>query len=366
MTPSRIHSPARQSGFTLIELMVGVVLGMLAILSIAQVMVMSEGGKRAVTSGADAQISGALSLFALQREVGMAGYGFSAIQASLGCAVNYRADPAGADSFTLAPVVIGNGDDGSNTITVLRSTKTSFSVPMRLTTAHPTGSASFTVESAFGTAAGDLFVAMPTDITTSNCQVFQASAAPLNNIIQHAATSTFPWNVGSGTANGFTADSYLLNMGGLSLQRFSVNSSTRSLQISQLTSASGAWSAAQDVQPQVVMLKALYGKDTNADNTVDTYNTTTPTTNAEWTQVLSIRVLVIARSAEPVKHDEADPTPATLQWDVGTDNVAGSATCHGDRKCIAIDLSPLGTDYRRYRYKLYDTIIPLRNMLWKA
>ncbi len=156
-------------------------------------------------------------------------------------------------------------------------------------------------------------------------------------------------------------------MGGLSMQEFSVNKVTRSLESRQLTGA-GTWGSAQDVQSQVVMLKALYGKDTVADaiNEVDTYNTTTPTNNAEWKQVLSIRVLIVSRSAQPAALDEADPTPATLEWDVGTDNVAGSATCHTNRKCISIDLSPLGNDYRRYRYKLYDTVIPLRNMLWKA
>lgn len=359
-----------QQGFTLIELMVGVVLGMLAMAAIAQVMLMSEGSKRDITSGADAQISGALGLFALQREIGMSGYGISAIPSSLGCQVNYQAGAAAAGQFTLAPVVIGAGDDGSNTITVLRSTKASFSVPMQVTEAHPSASPTFTVQSSFGTALNDLMVAVPTDITTTNCQIFQASGLPVANKIPHAVGATTPWNINSAAANAFPVNSQLLNMGGLLVQRFSVNKDTRSLQLSQLTSASGAWTDAQDVQPQVVMLKALYGKDTTADATrsVDTYDTVTPANNAEWQQVMSIRVLIIARSAQPAKLGDDDPTPATLQWDLGTDNVTGSVNCTAaaGHKCMSIDLSPLGTDYRRYRYKLYETVIPLRNMLWKA
>lgn len=355
-----------QQGFTLIELMVGVVLGMLAIVAIAQVMVMSEGSKRSITGGADAQISGALGLFALERELGMSGYGFSAIPASLGCKVNYKVDTLPAAHFTLAPVIIGAGDDGSNTITVLRSTKTSFSVPMLVNAEHTSANTDFTVESAFGATVGDLLVAMPLDIAVTECQIFQVSGSPVNNKIPHAVSSTSPWNAGGASAGTFPINSYLFNMGALSMQEFSVNKLTRSLQVRQLTSL-GTVGDAQDVQPQVVMLKALYGKATVGATVVDTYDTDTPTTNAGWAQVRSIRVLIVARSAQPARTDEADPTPATLEWDVGTDTVAGSAKCQtNDRKCISIDLSPLGTDYRRYRYKLYDTVIPLRNMLWKA
>ncbi|MES2090671.1 MAG: PilW family protein [Pseudomonadota bacterium] len=363
----RSHPTLRaQQGFTLIELMVGVVLGMLAIVAIAQVLVLSEGNKRSITSGADAQISGALGLFSLQREVGMSGYGVSAIPAALGCTVNYQAGTNPAGTFTLAPVLIGAGDDGSDTITILRSTKNSFSVPMLVTAAHASASTEFTVQSPFGAAVGDLMLAVPPDVSTSNCNIFQVSGNPLNQKIPHVTVATSPWNVAAASANAFPINSYLFNLGSMSMQRFSVNKDTRALERSELASTSGAWSAAEEVQPQVVMLKAMYGKDTNADGSVDTYNTTTPTNNAEWTQVRSIRVLIVARSGQPEK--TAEPTPALLEWDVGTknDTVTGATTCHTDRQCISIDLSPLGADFRKYRYKLYDTVIPLRNVLWKA
>jgi len=53
-------------GFTLIELMVAVALGLLTTLVIAQVFLQSEGNKRTTTSGSDAQVTGALALYALQ------------------------------------------------------------------------------------------------------------------------------------------------------------------------------------------------------------------------------------------------------------------------------------------------------------
>jgi len=355
--------PAR--GFTLVELMVGVVLGMLAVAAIAQVLVFSEGSKRSITSGADAQISGALGLFTLQREVAMAGYGISAFPDALGCTTNYQRGSTTASTLTLAPVIIGALSNGSNSITVLRSTKPSFSVPLLVTEPHPADSTEFTVQSAFGAAAGDLFVAVPTDITTTQCRIFQVSTAPVGNKVQHVSGETAPWNAGTSGIE-FPASSYLLNLGSMSGQRYSVNSNSLALEVNDFNSASGGWSAAKEVQPQVVMMRALYGKDTNNDGAVDTYDAVTPTTNAGWTQVRSMRLLLIARSGQPEKSDE--PTPALLQWDVGSesDTVAGSDSCHEDRRCIPVDLSGLGNDFRNYRYKTYDTVVPLRNMLWKA
>ncbi|MFM2347940.1 MAG: hypothetical protein RL654_2693, partial [Pseudomonadota bacterium] len=44
----------RQRGVTLIELMVGMVIGLLAVLVISQVAILYEGRKRTITSGSDA------------------------------------------------------------------------------------------------------------------------------------------------------------------------------------------------------------------------------------------------------------------------------------------------------------------------
>jgi type IV pilus assembly protein PilW len=56
-------------------------------------------------------------------------------------------------------------------------------------------------------------------------------------------------------------------------------------------------------------------------------------------------------------------TNAAPKWDVGTAiTVAGAATC-GASKCLNIKVDHL-TDWQRYRYRLFDTVIPLKNMMW--
>ena len=66
--PSR-HARSSARGVTLIELMVGMVIGLLAVLVIAQVALLFEGQKRSTTGGSDAQVNGALSLQMLQRDL---------------------------------------------------------------------------------------------------------------------------------------------------------------------------------------------------------------------------------------------------------------------------------------------------------
>jgi len=66
---------SRADGFSLVELMVGMVIGMIAIIVVMQVFSLSEGSKRTTTGGDDAQMSGAVALTMLQRDIRQAGYG---------------------------------------------------------------------------------------------------------------------------------------------------------------------------------------------------------------------------------------------------------------------------------------------------
>ena len=64
-----------QSGFSLIELMVGLAIGLIATVVIMQTFSSFEGSKRSTTGIADAQTSGSIGLYMIQRELQFAGYG---------------------------------------------------------------------------------------------------------------------------------------------------------------------------------------------------------------------------------------------------------------------------------------------------
>ena len=75
--PVTSKPPRWMTGFSLIELMVGVVIGAWTILVLMGVLGGFEGDKRGTTGGADAQNNGALALDGLQRDIRQGGYGIS-------------------------------------------------------------------------------------------------------------------------------------------------------------------------------------------------------------------------------------------------------------------------------------------------
>ena len=58
-----------QRGMSLIEIMVGVVIGLIGCVVIFQMYMVAEGRKRTVSSGSDMEISGRLGLMSLERDL---------------------------------------------------------------------------------------------------------------------------------------------------------------------------------------------------------------------------------------------------------------------------------------------------------
>jgi len=355
-------------GFTLLELMIGVAIGMMAALVVANVLLVSEGQRRAITAGSDAQVSGALSLFTLQRDVQAAGYGMVASLGGLGCQIRGRRN--GVDfTWTLAPVLIADGADGApDAITVLASATERYATPVRVVANHPSGASEFSVSTTMGLAEADLMIAVPPAFDANNwCSVFNVtaigSAGGLGQIA-HASGGEGPWNQDGGQtifpSAGYPAGSHLLNVGRLINRTYSVNASGN-LQLASFESSDGTVTA-RDLFAGIVNLQAYYGLDSNADGVIDSFTATTPTGNAGWRQVVAVRLALVARSGQLEKEDVTHADPP---WDVGSSvPVAGSASC-GSSKCVTLKVSHLA-DWKRYRYRIYDVIVPVRNMLWHA
>ncbi|QPF72546.1 pilus assembly protein PilW [Roseateles sp. DAIF2] len=347
---------------TLIELMVGLVLGLVVVLVVAQVLGFAEGQKRVTTGGGDAQVNGALALYSLQREIQMAGYGLISDKDVLGCPVKANHATAGALSWNLAPIVITDGANGaSDTISILSSSR-AYSVPIAVSTDHPTTADRFTVRSAVGVKKGDLVIAVPADknfnAATNWCSTYRITDIENTNQLVHSGGD---WNSAQiAPAGGYPAGSQLMNAGSIVSRTFSVTNGLSLNQQTLLLTTGGMDS--QDLFPQIVNMQALYGRDTNGDLQVDVYDNQTPVGNAAWLQVMTVRVALVARS---VAYQKDEVTTAQPGWDVGTSvPVAGSADC-GASKCLTlkVDAQP---DWKHYRYSVYDVIIPLRNMLWRS
>lgn len=361
------HPRTRQAGFTLVELMVGIALALITTVIVAQVMWAAEGSRRTTTQGSDAQVNGALALYTVQRDLQMAGYGVVNNADVLGCEVRGQYGANTARTFTLAPVIITSGGaaNASDSITVLRSGSSRAALPVVTTGNHADTSSKFEVQSTVGATEGDMMLAMPQAPSATNwCTLFQVRADSTNLLsattLPHVAGAS-SWNPSTSVMpSSYPAGTTLSNVSRLVNRRYEI-SADADLQSVDLITANDV-PATATVASQIVLMKAYYGKDTDSDGVVDSYDQTTPTDNAGWRQVRTVRMAVVARSAQREKDEVTTGDPL---WDVGqTVSVSGSAEC-GESKCLTLQVSTAGeTEWRHYRYKVFDTVIPLRNMLW--
>lgn len=367
----------RDRGFSLVELMVGVGVGLLSTVVIATILANSEQQKRSTMMGGDAQVAGSLALYQLEAAVREAGYGLTSDTAGTGCTLVARYGGAVlADAPTsLAPVVITPASAGvMPSVRVTRSLTSSFALPAQVEAPlfNPAGAGTVAttvvVRSTLGMSAGDLLavVSAPVDATkgVGTCNVFQVSALAADNI-SITRTTDAGWN-GVADLAALSAGQYVVNLGSLETTTFSVGpiaagSPIHALQLTRYNLKDRTLTN-QVLQNGVVDMKAFYGSDSDDDGVVDSYDTTTPTTVQGWQRVRSLRVAVLTRSDQFEKDKVTTTEPL---WDVGKSaTVSGAVDC-GSSKCIL--MSPkVSTDWEHYRYKVFDVVIPLRNQVWRS
>ena len=123
------------AGFSLIELMVGALIGLIATVIIFQMFAVSESQKRATTGASDSMQSGTQAMFQVERDVALAGYGLS--KHLFGCTINgwYDSGVPGGQllKFVLVPVFITNGaGNQSDSVTVFSASTDKLGIPSAL------------------------------------------------------------------------------------------------------------------------------------------------------------------------------------------------------------------------------------------
>ena len=339
----------REHGFSLVEIMIAVVVGMIGILVIMQVFLVAEGQKRATTGGADAQENALMAMFTLERELRVAGLGL----VGLGCTtINaYNANMAPTNyNFNPWPVTIvrDNPAAGSDKITVLYSSSAFGNIPTTLTNPAPVSSAVINVvANGDGFIQGNLFIVSN---PPQACTMLQASQDGQKTgsdwNIQHNPGGAYIYNPPGGNnifpAGGYPVGARVTNMGSIVNHEYYVQNNN--LMMRDVTLANSATNPIALVSG-VVSIRAQYGRDTNADGFVDAYDNTAPATA---TDVLAVRLAVVARSGQ-LETTAVSPATLTL-WSGGTTANGGA---------IALDATA-----QTYRYKTYQTTVPLRNVLW--
>jgi type IV pilus assembly protein PilW len=351
----------RSRGVTLVELLVAVAIGLIATVAIFQVFAAFEGQKRTTASGGEAQTNGALALFTLERELRQAGYGINNTD-YLGCNILGWDELTGSSfTFTFAPVRITQGAGGApDTIAITYGNGALVPNPANIAQNMASPVAPFQVNNRYGFRAGDLVVAAETGKDCSLRQVSQLpTGAGQESLVVHASGSyTDPdtgavlatrYNNPAGSGVVYTFNGKLFNLGPRPASNvYSVQNGQ--LVVQQLLSAPST--AATPLFDGIVQLQAQYGRDTNGDGIVDVFDEFVPASAADWATILAVRIAIVARSG---LYEREIVSPPTIKlWP--------------DSSTVPITVGPVWTltpDEQHYRYKVFTTVVPVRNMLWR-
>jgi len=376
----RLHHPSLQRfarGVSLVEILIGVTIGVIGILAIFQTVAVWNKHTQTTTSGGDAQIAGTLALFNLERDLKQAGHGFNtALPQIMGCAVT-AADlnpPRPPFQFPLQPVTITAGAGGApDTITTLYGDSSYFVDQETFAAATTT---SKTLRRRGGFHPGDLAVIAGnwTPLPgTALCELIEITAD--GNIdgrtVDHTTGNYNTFYGGAATIPRFNpaAGSNPLFGGGAIF-----NLGPRPQRNVWSVASNGTLQRAEQFNPTpqlqiadgIVSLKAQYGVDVDNDCRVDNWVTAAP---ADMTQVLAIRVGLLVRGRQFERNRDSDSTvvanpvtPAVPTWagsGVGSDFVMTNVDGTPDAPATA---GP--NNWRYYRYRVYERVIPMRNMVW--
>ena len=352
---------SRQSGFSLIEILVGMAIGMLGIIVMMQVFAVSEERKRTTNAGSDAQGNAALALDGMRREILRGGYGFAGNRL-LSCNLQL---PNGAP-VPLAPVIVNPpaavippGDP--NTDTLLVAYGSSDDQPEGYQLNLPPPPPPYTLLGTGPMRANDWVIPTPPPpsptaacaLPTLSLQRVTAVAGPVVTTTgPNVATATALFNLGA--APRFLA--YAVRNGNLTVCDYMAADCGAAIPLVGTTPNPdpAIW---RPMANNVVSLRAEYGRDTSApmNGTADVFDQTAPTTNCGWARTSAVRLALVARSAQ---FEKEDVTPAAPQWQ-GT----GSAT----PVLLNVSQNPDGSAnalWQRYRYRVFETLVPLRNVAW--
>ena len=399
MSIDRFHSnprrPCAQRGLSLVEIMVGVMIAMIGIVIIFQMLATSEERKRTASSGSDIQVSGTIGITTLERDIREAGYGYSsaaydtAATPVMGCMVDaYDTDrPGRTYSFRLAPVQIVQGAAGaSDTIIVLRGNGSTFPA------AHVFTESTDTTKKTRGRAG-----LTPRDYAligrtspTLNCQLVEITE--VNNdygtctacvdavTIQHKqGTYSYVTYLPNGTTqvNTRTArynnptppvtytNGFIFNLGNGARRNIWTISATNRLQVTNdllYVDVDGTpGNDLVEVTEGVINLQAEYGIDANNNGRIEAneWTTVSPVATAQWANVLAIRVAMLMRSGQ---YERNPVTQAIPGWSGNATSPLLVTNLDGTANTVA----PANTadNWKHYRYRVYETVIPLRNILW--
>ena len=361
--------------------MVGMAMGLIVTLIVMQALSVAEGYRRTTTAGSDSQINGLMALRTLESEIRMAGYGMMN-SANLCPSINTYYQGVGTTTFTNMPVKIVDGGTGADSIKVVYSSSFTGAAPSRIVFSMPTPANVTKVSTLAGLNTCD-FVMFAAKDGSKTCSMLQVTGLTPNNVQFLTGSGQSNYNPSGGAqansffpTGGYSSSDIIINMGDFVDRRFTINKTASKdeyfLRQTKVNSANNGCSATDpnpelDIVSNIVNIQAQYGVAPTGSQQVDCWTSAAATdtgcsitAGSNWsappatdvTRVKAIRVAVVARSAlserPSIVGGSCDTTvTAPISWDGGP----------------SINLTSI-SNWQCYRYKVYQTVIPIINVIW--
>jgi type IV pilus assembly protein PilW len=453
-------------GFSLVELMIALVIGLLGIVIIFQVFSVSESNRRTTVGRGDAQNNGAIAMYTLERYIRSAGGGITttneirtsptspmAPNGLLGCLLSGLPSgtaPTGIPALRVAPVLIIDGSDStwgggaanpaaSDTIFIMSGTADVGNSPTGASPILTAGATTVSVQNLFGInppasgRLGDIALVTNRAKNPPTLNVSDVACGARRITATTGATGTGTITLASGLPVAYDLPA-VHNMGPVAyFFRLRVNAQSQLVETDFTPLLLGTGAATDRILADgIVNLQAQYGIDQDQDDVIDAWvepamNATVAANapvipaaianmNWSWNQLVSVdapgtavaastvfskikalRIAVVARSSEfepaPSKSTGHCNAADTTQSGATAFNFPNSLLPLRARARVSVnDLVPgnipampagaftqaqfttaisatgpstaARSDWRCFRYRLYESIVPVRNMLW--
>jgi len=332
--------------------MVGVTVALFATLVIYVVVAAGDHLRRDSQSAADAQQAGLFVLSRLSFDIANAGSGFAAAAKALATC------PASTSiGDTLRPVAVlitdSGRDDVADSVVLRYGVSPAIAGPATFAAAAPAG-ASFLIQSPYGFATNDRVIAIGRNGECAATDVTSTTPAGAGIVeVAHPPLAT-----------AFPASSWLVNLGPKNeaqVIRYDVQSGV--LRTTDLLNGD----APNPLASNIVNLKLQYGIDSDGDGAIDSWVPARSGPSGDWSaaavlaapadvlvRIKAIRVGLIVRS------DFLDRGVTTaFRWTLFDCDASDKSLCPG-----RLSGSIAATSAGGYRYRVHETIVPVRNGIW--
>lgn len=362
----------KTGGVSMIEVMLSITISLLSLVLLLNILQIFKRNTGQVNENAFSQIKNTNLISFMERDIRMAGYGFMPLEI-IGCNLKrYYQKPL--ENIILQPIEIKDGENGSHdSIRIMYSTKNKPNIPAIIIKELKASNTMLTNNS---------LEIKPNDFLVvhdkgSDCSLLQVTGIDAEKIRISFENERSPWNSSTFTdvfpSVGYPMYTSLTNLGEMADITYGLNSQNQ-FEMASFVSSNNSINK-QVVNSDIVNFQAQYGFDARdgeqaspmvtkwSSKMLDINKDSIVGNSADIKRILAIRIAVVSRNRNPeLPVKGACSASSSPQW------MAGNETS-GELELTNIDVSRNSDktevpNWACYQYKVMQSIIPIKNLIW--